>query len=1077
MTARLLPALDQTKQPPTPSSGDEWGTHGGGITVLAKYSKALDISNDEVRPERLKSVPNPWARLLLFEQALYERSHPAHRAIRSEWRGMMAAIGLARHLGLQVGVVPVDLASADGVVESLRQMAPRDESKVWDRLALIKVGGQFIGGTSSRTLVFSGIRPIPHSPIPFRDGDRLTDPTSHYLAKGDRISLALLVEWLSDLRTVIGAGQSAFAEFLGVMPTGEGAKPIPRLELLLQQVEGWLQDTADAAKRLGSPPGSVVETSEPAGLEIAFPASHPGHAALARIRQVVPRDDIAQANDLLIAGSERVAFPGSGTLEKGGIPYTGDLTLPKGMSASIKNGKFVSAPSAGTLGATLPDLSTFFESKLLPVSDVSPRAHALECAGTRYLLPFNAQVLKHVSPDDLIGWTKMSGQAATGIRVRLEIPIGSGLTLVHERKYEGTDVFDVHDVDAPAAYIWPDFESPRWTRYFWFTREAVAGAMELVPVEAGKAPPLRNGARWGELNRPVRAWVGRHRSASGLLPIRPEKPVTFHGTAWDVSVDFGSTHTRVFRRELGAGGTPTIREVQLTPRARPILGTDGSLPYYFFVDQQTIRGSDAEAQSLVWLPLEMVPEDAGAHEEYRPIDGVIYWGTLESAPQGARGLRGNLKWHGNNDGEKHAFRSYLAQLFLMVAAEAAADGARIGSLITAYPSVLPLWLRHRHRMEWQRLERLFGVQLHPPVSESDALASFLVDQQGAAIAANLIAVDIGGSTSDVSLWIGGNRVHSDSVRLAGDLFSRVITRDTEMREAVSKALRLAPFRGGIQWDANDETKNGLLFNAKLRTLSQEFGPTAMPALSGNLNDGPGSAGERALSYLGYLFATLGYLLGLMARRAGARADHFEIRFAGKGSGYLDWLESLGSDAGRSIVSTFFLAGLGNPKDVDLDIHGPGTMAKQEVGRGLLAQGISPDSGNDDRVTFAGERGFFGVNGELDWAANLDMEALRALRKPESPTDLSKLEMLNGFVDAFEATTLSRKVARALGISRAALTPTLRNRIHERLFGPQGMWAASQAKGAAAEDALIEPIFIVEAKTLLATVSGHHDLFK
>src|SRR5689334_19962054 len=106
---KFLPELDQALQPPAPNAGTEWGEHDAGLPVLAKYSASLAVPHVDVSAEKLKSVPSPWARLLIFEQALFQPRHPVHSQIRSEWRGLLGAIGLAKHIGLSLQARAVDV--------------------------------------------------------------------------------------------------------------------------------------------------------------------------------------------------------------------------------------------------------------------------------------------------------------------------------------------------------------------------------------------------------------------------------------------------------------------------------------------------------------------------------------------------------------------------------------------------------------------------------------------------------------------------------------------------------------------------------------------------------------------------------------------------------------------------------------------------------------------------------------------------------------------------------------------------------------------------------------------------------
>lgn len=1082
---KFLPSLDPALQPPAPNAGSEWGEHGAGLGVLAKYSGALVVSHADVPAERLKSVPSPWARLLLFEQALFSDRHPAHPGIRSEWRGIMGAIGLARYLGIEVSPRLVDLGQAGGVLRSLRQLAPsNDQPELWNQLALLFLDGELVGGTSPRTLVFAGIRPISRLRVPFQRNGRLSDPTLYYRELGDRTSLALLHAWIKATIASFSAGGSEMTRLLGHVPSGDGADPILRLERLMRTMQDWEIDTHAAVAEVGSPAGRVLKEMTQSGLDVVFPEQHPAAYAFRRFHQVVPADGLEQSNELQVAGEDVVVDPGAaGVLMRDGHRFSGDVLLPRGMSRTVRNGRFTLATAGAEVGASLPDLGTFFEEKLIPVRDLdSASGIALEVSGVHYILPFKGTILTHLSVENLVRWTTATGERATGISVRLAIPLQGGLQLTHEHRFSGGDVFDAEQVLTPRIAVWPDFESTQWAHYYWFQQEPARGALRFEPwngVEAGTHPEPIDGLRWGHLTSPIRAWLGSFQRFQGILPVRPATLVRSTQPDWHVSIDFGSTHSRAYRSTIGAGGAATLRAIPLTPRARPLLGGAGLLPYNFFVTRSQIKGSAEEPASLVWLPLGQTRETAQVND-WLPSNGVIFWEALETAPN-TDGLRGNLKWHRDDSHERAAFHSYATQLFLSIAAEAAAEGAKVRSVITAYPSVLPNQLRHRHRMEWEQVGRQFDVEVKRPRSESDALASYLTAQHGATIATNLLAIDIGGSTSDLSVWLRGRRAHGDSIRLAGDVLSRLVNGDQAARDAITVALQRPPFNAPVRWDENDPTKNGMIFNSVLRTIARNPQYASEPdLLARNLFDGQGSPGERVLAHLAYLFATVSFVMGLMVRRERPRADRYDLRFAGKGSEFLHWLEALNTGASKSLPATFFLGGLGETGD-DIEVVAvppPDGTAKQEVGQGLLHHPIEDDSDIDDRVTFLGEVGFHMEGSPLSWDSKLDFDVLRRMSNPPEPTPIEDLASLNSFVKLFDQDPAAKKAARALGIVPTVLGRELRNKIHDRLFGPQSTWSALRnTRADATGDALLEPFFVTEAKVLLEHATDSHGLFR
>src|SRR5690348_5526613 len=100
MPYALIPRLTSGKSAPgSGGAADDWYRFPEGRQHLLDFAAALDVSETDVPPERIKSTPSPWSRALLFEQALFAPSHPAHDAILGEWRGLLAAVGMSGYLG------------------------------------------------------------------------------------------------------------------------------------------------------------------------------------------------------------------------------------------------------------------------------------------------------------------------------------------------------------------------------------------------------------------------------------------------------------------------------------------------------------------------------------------------------------------------------------------------------------------------------------------------------------------------------------------------------------------------------------------------------------------------------------------------------------------------------------------------------------------------------------------------------------------------------------------------------------------------------------------------------------------
>jgi len=361
------------------------------------------------------------------------------------------------------------------------------------------------------------------------------------------------------------------------------------------------------------------------------------------------------------------------------------------------------------------------------------------------------------------------------------------------------------------------------------------------------------------------------------------------------------------------------------------------------------------------------------------------------------------------------------------------------------------------------------------MTESTALANYIHYREIAPLQANVSAVDIGGSTSDISVWSNGDRTKSESVRLAGALISKLVATDTDVREALSRALGADMFASaGVHGfeEGADPDSHELSYNASLKAIEEDSGKASniAPGLY-NTDQDPGT---KLLFHIAYLFSALSYLMGLFRREEDYTADTYWIHFGGHGSDYLNWLDTLEEGAGESLVKSFFLAGTGNATtDAEVKVTKSDDEAKHEVGIGLLNRQYKDKAGAEgQRKTFVGETGFTspGSGNSVDAFTVVTADGLQEAVKELTTTDLQSRDFLTQFIGAFEATPVSRRVAKGLGIDSSTLTNELCERINQKLSEPSSAWEQGEAAST------FEPVILTEIKVLLEEVSGNRNLF-
>lgn len=143
--------MPTTNLPPRNPSGPfaQLSTYGaweraGDLNGLAS---ALKIGADRLQADDIKSIPDAWAQVQVFQQALLEQQHEMHDDVRNQWRGLLALLALQPEFKTvyEIDVKPLRLSDVDGAGRRLRRVlkdleptrALIDARDVWDSLGIV----------------------------------------------------------------------------------------------------------------------------------------------------------------------------------------------------------------------------------------------------------------------------------------------------------------------------------------------------------------------------------------------------------------------------------------------------------------------------------------------------------------------------------------------------------------------------------------------------------------------------------------------------------------------------------------------------------------------------------------------------------------------------------------------------------------------------------------------------------------------------------------------------------------------------------------------------------------------------
>lgn len=516
--------------------------------------------------------------------------------------------------------------------------------------------------------------------------------------------------------------------------------------------------------------------------------------------------------------------------------------------------------------------------------------------------------------------------------------------------------------DSPVLEVWPDFKASNWARYFvlWDTAGQPASVFRCVPRAAGEAGAAKTDGPFEE-SAERKIWrltnVPEYFSCSsaageqvGVLLVKYKEyfdPSRKDAEAsWTVGVDFGTSSTQLYYKPKD--GKPTVlpfetgslavteTALRLPTIYRRFIPPPPGLvsPFLSFFRRrpgQGATGTDLEAvrDGHIFFFAERLNQEQLLGEGGGPGSNV----------------RTNLKW---GEGEEQTCAlAFVKQVMLQAAAEAFRKGASVPEWRYAVPTAFTQIDDDRIKGYWKNAATWLATA---PISldadpkqytETAAAAAFFkslpahLNEFKAVLGHGAIFIDIGGGTSDISIWQDNEIFYHASVRLAGqDILLRPLFRLRHtLREFLPKDLK----------DHVGIGEQGL-FVAFLEAYLRGHGDELRSQLEKNR-----SAARKLLQTLALGLCGLFYYTGVLLKHSIEKIEKPkpydrnnipDVRVAGSGSKLLDWLSICFSrDASEDVLFRRMMlhaAGINPDRNGHLKIS---PLQKHEVAWGLVADDI------------------------------------------------------------------------------------------------------------------------------------------
>ena len=646
-----------------------------------------------------------------------------------------------------------------------------------------------------------------------------------------------------------------------------------------------------------------------------------------------------------------------------------------------------------------------------------------------------------------------------GIEVSLQLPSPDGgpdfsVSRVYvNQKDSDAPIFDKHEIveipNLPVLEIWPNFRTPDWKVYYTYFNKAqqdtfyvepfpTTGSPEDVKITKTSAFPETMICKYKD---PKTSNLGD----AGFLFIKAP-PVTVPDAAktWNVGIDFGTSSTTAYKTELPDGGP----SAPVTLKDRLLQITDsGDLRSLVQDDFLSNQDEETPLFSLFQENSIAIPPD----ERMKPLeDGRIYFVSADYKLK--ENVISNLKWSDDPVDRKRT-QAYLEQICLQCAAETAANGVSKINWRFSFPIAFSPESKDNFEgicesiiddiiIEETGCQRTVPVSLD---SESIVTGKFFAGKFGG-FADGSVCIDIGGETSDISIWQDNTLCWQTSIRFAGrHIFLDLLKHKPDFLKDVGVTEAGIPERPNPNdFYSQADTLIDASINNSPKDLKAKFG-----IFGGKIKATP----FVPLIGLGIsgLFYYVGLILNYLSREAEFRKTMPNIYIGGNGSRILHWLAN--GDFKPNSHS------YGHLKDILLTASGFDPERyfaleitpnpKHEAAAGLVDEGTILKSTERQFDFLAGE--VFTENGEN----KASTELLTAERLGNGLRSGDKLVEIETFIKKFNA-----GLGKALGQS-VYLNTTLRHKLAGDLNGCLQNLAFTDPR-----ERIVEPLFILVLKDLL-----------
>lgn len=1000
----------------------------------------------EVASSRVNSLPSPWSRALQFEQAVINERYPTRDDLLNELFGCFATVALREMIGLKMDAERVALSehtnSPDEAVgpfaRSLYVSRPSEEKTLyfladgtnpWEVLHVLKVDDLVVGFTSPATLLCPAVHlPLAIPGMKWTASGQFSDPTG-FLSSQQKQAFA---DWLSHVRqeiliapdrnsqTMTAQLAKTLDEFINRLTGGKIGNPIlSESSVALPPRPRAISLLARAAKG-----GDKVKSSATLRLGDRQKRSLP----LTPLVPVILLDP-EMPNRLGLPATEITLYKAA-TLESVGGDKSRLETL-YGTEIEVLTPEDIFLPDLYLLPGEAALANSWLNRKIegKPIVNGSP---------VTPLLPLRERIRDLYSSDELLRQLTLT-VVPTGGGMELKITLLIPLDDHQKTSYPITKSYPIKesnliDEPLPVVALWPNISDVNWKHYVIFAEDPSTG----LTIDGFPDYHLHTGMERSESVRyflcerfPDLIKLTERNQFRGFIPVNSPPPNNNTSSKWSVGIDFGTSFTNFYINE-GSGPEKMPLETRVIPLTLANREQQLNILYKYFIPE-------------ILLPKDANPPTSTALNTYgwQEIRGTVpqlfhqarvQWPSINADSLRGLSVRTGFKWR-----QLQYQRPFLKELALLISSNAAAAGATSVEWFVSYPSAFSPNESRNYARLWKELcselSTLTGLKQDIQAdggigglqTEAVAFASYFGNYCQCQLV-HTACLDVGGGTTDISIWQDNSLLHQVSVPFAGrDICTKIL----QIKPSFIRFLFTPQLTGNI---SNDEAKlrqdpnfNSWLDNC-LRYDSQELLTERMPIYRAEQNKQLLSfVSLMAISFAG-IYHYLGLILKALLNEGSLRKQAaMPVYIGGNGSRFLHWLEENGAFTKGCDTDLLFeslqrqSAGFINGNK-GLAASTLSNAFKDETACGLISNGINLQGDFDprDEVMIAGEQ--LNINGMV-------FNALDRVKIPQDMTtvesfSLGSLDELKQFVKNYDESITNLRINSLLPIRKLSSLDTL-----------------------------------------------------